>query len=179
MLEMIKQQVVLINKNNRRIGVMEKIKAHREGLLHRAFSIFIFNSKGELLIQQRAMTKYHSGSLWSNTVCSHPKPDETYNQAVHRRLKEEMGFDCKLRKIFCFIYNTGFKNGLIENEYDCVFMGRFDGKPRINPQEIMDWRWIPVKELKEDMILHPDKYSFWLKIALDKINHSQIYDMIK
>ena len=109
------QQVVLVDKNNRKIGVEEKIKAHKEGKLHRAFSIFIFNSNGELIIQQRAKTKYHSGGLWSNSVCSHPKPSETYQQAVHRRLKEEMSFDCKLKKLFCFIYDTGFQNGLIKN----------------------------------------------------------------
>ena len=100
---MAKQQVILVDKNNRKIGVEEKIKAHKQGKLHRAFSIFVFNSKKELLIQQRAKTKYHSRGLWTNTVCSHPRPNETYQQAVHRRLKEEMGFDCKLKKLFCFI----------------------------------------------------------------------------
>ncbi|MFH1661805.1 MAG: isopentenyl-diphosphate Delta-isomerase [Candidatus Falkowbacteria bacterium] len=176
---MAKQQVVLVDKNNRKIGVEEKIKAHKEGKLHRAFSIFIFNSNRELLIQQRAKTKYHSGSLWSNTVCSHPKPNETYLQATHRRLKEEMGFDCKLKKLFCFIYNTGFRNGLIENEYDCIFVGKFDGKPKSNHKEIIDYKWISIKELKKDIISHPNKYSVWLKIALNKIKSSQIKEAIK
>jgi isopentenyl-diphosphate delta-isomerase len=176
---MAKQQVVLVDKNNRKIGVEEKIKAHKEGKLHRAFSIFIFNSNGKLLIQQRAKTKYHSESLWSNTVCSHPKPNETYLQATHRRLKEEMGFDCKLKKLFCFIYNTDFLNGLIENEYDCVFVGKFDGKPKPNRKEIMDYKWISMKKLKKDIILHPNKYSVWLKIALNKIKLSQIKEIIK
>ena len=174
-----KQAVVLVNQKNRKIGIEEKIKAHREGKLHRAFSIFIFSSKGELLIQQRAKTKYHSGGLWSNTVCSHPKPNESYRQAVHRRLKEEMGFDCKLKKLFCFIYKAGFQNGLIENEYDCVFVGKFDGKPKPNREEIMKIKWISVKKLKQDITLHPKKYSVWLKIALKKITSSQIKGAIK
>lgn len=176
---MAKQFVVLVNKNNKKIGVEEKIKAHKEGKLHRAFSIFVFNSKGELLVQQRAKTKYHSGELWSNTVCSHPKLNETYHQAVHRRLKEEMNFDCKLKKIFCFIYNTGFQNGLIENEYDCVFIGKFDGKPKPDPKEIMAYKWISIKELKQDIIANPNKYSVWLKLALNKIRSSQIKEAIK
>jgi len=176
---MIEQQVVLVDKNNRKIGIKEKIKAHKEGKLHRAFSIFIFNSKGELLIQQRAKTKYHSGGLWSNTVCSHPKPNETYQQAVHRRLKEEMGFDCKLKKLFCFIYNTGFVNGLIENEYDYIFIGKFDGKLKPNIKEIMNYKWISIKELKKDIKKNPNKYTIWLKIALKRIKSSQIKEAIK
>lgn len=173
-----KQEVVLVDKNNRKIGIKEKIKAHEEGNLHRAFSIFIFNSKEELLIQQRAKTKYHSGGLWSNTVCSHPRPDETYQQAVHRRLKEEMGFSCPLKKLFCFIYKADFKNGLIENEYDCVFIGKFDGKPKPNTQEIMDYKWVPTEELRQDIIKNPEKYSVWLKIALERIKFSQIREAI-
>jgi isopentenyl-diphosphate delta-isomerase len=176
---MVKQYVILVDKNNRKIGIEEKIKAHRNGKLHRAFSIFIFNSKGELLIQQRAKTKYHSGELWSNTVCSHPKPDETYDQATHRRLKEEMGFDCKLKKLFCFIYNAGLHNGLIENEYDCVFVGRYDGKLRQNPKEIMDHKWIPLNELKRDIIKNKENYSVWLKIALKRMTYSRIKEAIK
>lgn len=173
------QQVILVDKNNKKIGVEEKIKAHKKGKLHRAFSIFIFNSKGELLIQQRVKTKYHSGGLWSNTVCSHPRPNETYNQAIHRRLKEEMGFDCKLKKIFCFIYNARLKNGLIENEYDCVFVGKFDGVPEPNPKEIMDYKFISIKKLKKSIISHPENFSIWLKIALKKIKSSQIEETIK
>ena len=176
---MVEQQVILVDENNNEIGVEEKIKAHKEGKLHRAFSIFIFNSKGELLIQQRAKTKYHSESLWSNTVCSHPRPNETYHQATHRRLKEEMGFDCELKKLFCFMYNTGFHNGLIENEYDCVFIGKFDGAPKPDSQEIMDYKWVSMKELGEDILSYPDKYSVWLKIALEKIKPSHVDDLIK
>ncbi len=163
------KQIVLVDKNNKKIGVEDKIKAHKEGKLHRAFSIFIFNSKGELLIQRRAKTKYHSGGLWSNSVCSHPKPNEFYRQAAGRRLKEEMGFCCKLKKSFCFIYNTGFQNGLTENEYDCVFTGKFDGKPNPNKKEISGYKWVSVKRLKRDIIRNPNKYTVWLKIALNKM----------
>ena len=169
-----KKFVVLVDKNNRRIGVEEKIKAHKEGKLHRAFSIFIFNSNWELLLQQRARSKYHSGGLWSNTVCSHPKPNETYFQAVHRRLKEEMGFDCRVKKLFCFIYKVNFNNGLIENEYDCVFVGKFDGEPKPNKREVMNYKWIPLKEVIKDIELNPNKYSVWFKIALKKMDLSQI-----
>lgn len=172
-------EVILVDKNNRKIGIEEKMKAHREGKLHRAFSIFIFNSKGESLIQQRAVTKYHSGGLWSNTVCSHPKPDESYEQAVHRRLKEEMGFDCKLKKLFCFIYKTSFQSGLIENEYDCVFIGKFDGKPKPDTREIMDYKWVPTEELRQDITKNPEKYSVWSKIALKKIKLSQNKEVLK
>jgi len=168
-----KQQVILVDRKNRKVGVEEKIKAHKEGKLHRAFSIFIFNSSGELLIQQRAKTKYHSGGLWSNSVCGHPKQNETYQQAVHRRLKEEMGFDCKLKKLFCFIYNTGLQNNLIENEYDCVFIGKFDGRPKPNRNEIMDYKWISVKELKRNVIKNPKKYTIWLKLILNRIKSPQ------
>ncbi len=165
------EKVIIVDKNNKRIGVEEKIKAHKEGKLHRAFSIFIFNSREELLMQQRAKTKYHSGGLWSNTVCSHPRPNETYLQATHRRLKEEMGFDCKLKKLFCFIYKTNLDNGLIENEYDCVFIGKFDGRPKPNPKEVMDYDWIPLKRLKLDIIKNPNNYTIWLKIALKRFKN--------
>jgi len=171
-----KEEVILVNKNNKRIGVEEKIKAHKKGELHRAFSIFIFNSKKELLIQQRTKTKYHSAGLWSNTVCSHPKPNETYSQATHRRLKEEMGFDCKLKKLFCFIYNTGFQNGLIENEYDCVFVGKFDGSIKPNKKEVQDYDWISLNKLRKKIKKNPNKYSVWLKIILEK---NKLEDLVK
>lgn len=175
---MAKQQVILVDKNNRKIGLAEKIKAHQEGKLHRAFSIFIFNSRGELLIQQRSKAKYHSGGLWSNTVCSHPQPNETCRQAARRRLKEEMGFDCKLKKLFCFIYDAGFQNGLIENEYDCVFIGKFDGEPKPDRGEIMDCRWISVKKLRQDIIKNPSEFSVWLGLALNRIKQPQIKEAI-
>ncbi|MEM4268351.1 MAG: isopentenyl-diphosphate Delta-isomerase [Candidatus Woesearchaeota archaeon] len=166
--------VVLVNKKNRKVGVAEKIEAHKRGLLHRAFSIFVFNKKGELLIQKRALTKYHSGGIWANSVCSHPKPGEFLLQAAHRRLKEEMGFDCRLKKEFCFIYKASFKNGLTENEYDCVIAGRTDTTPKPNPEEVADYAWISVGKLKKDIKKNPEKYSVWLKIALKKWPKKQL-----
>ncbi len=166
---MAKQQIILVNKHNRKIGVAEKIKTHQKGWLHRAFSIFVFNSKRELLIQQRAKSKYHSGGIWANTVCSHPRPNETYQQAIHRRLQEEMGFDCPLKKLFCFIYKAEFTNGLIENEYDCVFIGKYNGPLKANPKEVMNYKWISLIDLKKDIKRYPNKYSIWLKIALKKM----------
>lgn len=162
--------VVLVDKNNRKVGIEEKIAAHKTGKLHRAFSIFVFNSKNELLIQQRAQTKYHSGGVWSNTVCGHPEPGETYLRAVHRRLKEEMGFDCNLKKSLCFIYRTDLQNDLIEHEYDCVFVGEFNGAPKPDPEEVMRYKWVSIKELKRDIAKNPRRYSPWLKIALKKTN---------
>jgi len=173
-----KQQVVLVNENNKRLGIAEKMKAHQDGSLHRAFSIFVFNPKKELLIQQRAKTKYHSNELWSNTVCSHPNPGETYPQAVHRRLKEEMGFDCRLKKLFHFIYCANFTNGLTENEYDCVYIGKYNGQLKPDYQEIMDYKWIGLKDLKRDMVKNPEKYSAWLGIALKRINNKQIKEIL-
>lgn len=167
-LQIKRQLVVLVDQNNRKIGTEEKLKAHTEGKLHRAFSIFVFNSKGELLLQQRAKSKYHSGGLWSNTVCSHPCPGENYAQAVHRRLKEEMGFDCDLKKLFSFTYKTDFKDGLIENEYDTVFMGKFDGLPKLNFTEVANYKWIKIEDLKKDISKNTAKYSVWLKIILDR-----------
>lgn len=164
-----KKEVVLVDRNNRKVGVAEKMKAHKEGLLHRAFSIFVFNSKGELLLQRRNIDKYHSGGLWSNTVCSHPEPNETYYKAIHRRLKEEMGFDCRLKRAFSFVYKTRFDNGLIEYEHDTVFIGRFDGEPSPDPEEVMDYRWVCLDALKEDLSSHPDIYSSWFKIAIDML----------
>lgn len=161
-------EVILVNKNNRKIGHMEKIKAHMEGRLHRAFSIFIFNSKKELLLQKRAQSKYHSGNLWSNTVCSHPKPGERYISSAHRRLKEEMGFDCKLQKIKCFIYRAELNDCLIENEYDCIFKGVYDGQPKPNPREVSGFKWVSIDNLKIDLKSNPHKYTFWFKKIINE-----------
>lgn len=155
--------VVLVDKNNRKIGEMEKLEAHKKGLLHRAFSIFIYNSKGELLIQQRPKEKYHSGGLWSNTVCSHPKPGESFLAAAHRRLMEEMGFDCKLVKKGCFIYKKAFDNGLTENEYDCIFTGEYNGVIKPNPSECADCKWVKISDLKTDITKNPQVYTYWFQ----------------
>jgi len=162
--------VVLVNSNNRKTGLREKISAHREGLLHRAFSILIFNSRGELLLQKRHSQKYHSGGLWSNTVCGHPGPGERFLAGAHRRLKEEMGFDCKLTKHRYFIYRSAFENGLTENEYDCVFTGRYDGEIAPHPGEIEACQWVSLEFLREDMLKQPQLYTYWSrKIILENL----------
>lgn len=155
--------VILVDEKNNEIDTMEKMEAHRKGLLHRAFSIFVFNSRGELLIQKRNSQKYHSGGLWSNTVCSHPVPGETYEVAVHRRLKEEMGFDCSLEQKTCFVYKAPFDNGLTEHEYDCVFTGVYDGEILPNAEEVEDFAWTTIDALAEKMKHAPNKYTFWLR----------------
>jgi len=163
------EKVILVNENDKEIGAEEKIKAHHEGKLHRAFSIFVFNSKGRLLLQRRAKSKYHSGGLWTNTCCSHPRPGESLERAIHRRLKEEMGFDCELKEIFSFTYKAKLDNNLFENEYDHVFMGKFDGNPTPNTEEVDEWKWVNLKELKKDIQKNPDNYSYWLRASIDKI----------
>lgn len=156
--------VVLIDREDRPIGLMEKQQAHHAGLLHRAFSVFVFNSKGELLIHQRAAEKYHSPKLWTNTCCSHPRENETYEQAAHRRLKEEMGFDCAIEEKFHFIYKAELEPGLFEHELDRVFTGFYEGEMDLNPEEVMDAKWISIEDLKKDMAENPDNYTVWFKI---------------
>jgi isopentenyl-diphosphate delta-isomerase len=166
---MFMEKIILVDKKDREIGVEEKLKAHQLGKLHRAFSIFVFNRKGELLLQKRARGKYHSGGLWTNTCCSHPRAGEELGEAVHRRLKEEMGFDCSLKEVFSFIYKVKFDNGLYEHELDHVFIGRYEGKPLSNPEEYEDWKWVSLKELKKDIQKNPQDYSFWLRTSLDRL----------
>jgi len=161
--------ILTVDENDNVIGKEEKIKIHREGKLHRAFSIFVFNSKGELLLQRRAGSKYHSGGLWTNTCCSHQRAEETLEKAIHRRLKEEMGFDCELKEAFTFTYRVKFDNGLFENEYDHVFFGKFDGKPEPNPKEVDEWKWVSLEELRKDIQKNPDDYTYWLKVSIDKV----------
>jgi isopentenyl-diphosphate delta-isomerase len=154
---------------DREIGTEEKLKAHREAKLHRAFSIFIFNAVGELLLQKRAETKYHSGGLWTNTCCSHPRPDETLHCAARRRLNEEMGFDCELTALFSFIYYAELENNLSEHELDHVFVGCYDGQPSPNPDEVDDWKWMGTEKLKRDVGENPDHYTYWFKLVLDRV----------
>ncbi len=165
---MLMEHVILVDKNDKELGTEERIKAHREGKLHRAFSIFVFNSKGELLMQRRAANKYHTAGLWSNTCCSHPQPGEPIEKAVHRKLKQEMGFDCMLEKKFSFIYKVNFENGLWEHEFDHVYIGQFDGRPNPNPEEADEWKWINIDELKKDIKKHPGRYTPWFRIAIEK-----------
>lgn len=163
------EQVILVNSKDEPIGTMEKLKAHEEGLLHRAFSVFIFNSKGQLLLQRRALHKYHSAGLWTNTCCSHPRPGESTLEAANRRLKEEMGIDCELKHEMEFIYKAPFDNGLIEHEYDHVFIGHTDFIPTINPNEVAEFKYIEVAPLRRDIHNNPHEYTAWFKIIMDKI----------
>ncbi|MEM5812433.1 MAG: isopentenyl-diphosphate Delta-isomerase [Candidatus Aenigmatarchaeota archaeon] len=163
------EKIILVDKNDRETGTGEKMEVHRSGKLHRAFSIFIFNSRGQLLLQKRSREKYHSGGLWTNTCCSHPRAGEKLDEAVHRRLKEEMGFDVPLKEIFSFVYKVKFGNGLYENEYDHVFVGRFDGEPKPNPKEAESWKWVSLQALKNDIEKNPEKYTYWLRASINKL----------
>lgn len=160
------EYVVLVDKHNNEVGIMEKQEAHTRALLHRAFSVFVFNNQNELLLQQRAFSKYHSGGLWTNTCCSHPRPGEDTIDAAHRRLEEEMGFDCELTEKFSFLYQTPFDNGLSEHELDFVFTGVFDGIPHINTSEVAAYRWISLPALEQEVAEYPDHFTIWFKIIL-------------
>jgi len=162
------EKIVLVNKRNKIIGTEEKMKTHLAGKLHRAFSVILFNKKGEILIQKRAKSKYHSPGLWTNTCCSHPRPREGVGLAAKRRLKEEMGISCKIKKAFSFIYKAKIGD-LIEHEFDCVFLGKFDGEPKPNKKEVAGWRWIELKDLETDIKKNPQKYTPWFKIIIRKI----------
>jgi isopentenyl-diphosphate Delta-isomerase len=162
-------EVILVNENDEQIGTMEKMEAHQKGLLHRAFSIFIFNGKGELLLQQRAPGKYHNGGLWTNTCCSHPLPGEDVLTAANRRLLEEMGFATLLSPAFNFTYNAAFANGLTEHEYDYVFTGTYDGKIKIAESEVSDYCFKTIDDIEASLQTHPQKYTAWFRIALPQI----------
>lgn len=163
------QEVILVNDRDEQIGTMGKMEAHRKANLHRAFSIFIFNAKGEMLIQRRALTKYHSGGLWTNACCSHPMPGEETDAAAWRRLREELGFETPLHKAFSFIYQAGFDNGLTEYEFDHVFIGHYDGPIIADPEEVSDYTYKTVEEIRNTMASHPHKYTEWFKIALPRL----------
>ncbi len=159
-------QVILVNEQDEQVGVMEKLQAHVEGQLHRAISVFIFNSKKELLIHQRAFGKYHSSGLWSNTCCSHPMPGETTEAAARRRLQEEMGMQCELIKPFSFIYKAHLDHGLTEFEFDHVFTGHSDAEPVPNSEEVAAWKYINVTDLQTDIRNNPENYTEWFKICI-------------
>jgi isopentenyl-diphosphate Delta-isomerase len=162
-----KEYVVLVDKNDRQIGSEEKLKSHKMGLLHRAFSIFIFNPEGNLLLQRRNPEKYHCGNLWSNTCCSHPRPGEQLQEAAHRRLREEMGFDCNLFYLRSFHYIARFENGLIENELDHIFYGTYDGEITINSKEVSEHKWIELHYLDVELESNRREYTPWLKPAIN------------
>ncbi len=158
---MMKSHVVLVDVNDTEVGTMEKMEAHRQGVLHRAFSVIIFNDKGEMLLQQRAVHKYHSGGLWTNACCSHPYPGEDIKTAGERRLYEEMGIKTKLDSIGSFTYHCKFSNGLTEHEFDHVLKGIYNDDPIINPEEVETFKWMSIDLLKSNIILYPEQYTFW------------------
>ena len=168
---MAKQKVVLVDRKDNTLGVMGKLVAHELGALHRAFSIFIFNSEGKLMIHQRALSKYHSPGLWTNTCCSHPKIDEDVMENAHQRLLEEMGFDCELEKAFTFVYKSDVGQGLTEHEFDHVFVGQYNDKPNINKSEVEDWQFMSMDSLRDDIDHHPENYTEWFKIAFEKMEN--------
>jgi len=164
------EYVILVDKNDNPVGRAEKIQAHKQGLLHRAFSIFVFSpDMKKLLIQRRNPHKYHSGGLWANTTCSHPRPGEELETAAHRRLQEEMGFDTALTHIGSFIYKANFDNGLTEYELDHLFTGTYDGPVHPDPSEVSDYRWEDIDFLAKDLKDNPQKYAYWFRIAFPKV----------
>ncbi|NJB38085.1 isopentenyl-diphosphate Delta-isomerase [Croceivirga sp. JEA036] len=166
------EKVILVDSNDQQIGLMPKMEAHEKALLHRAFSVFVLNKKGEIMLQQRAAHKYHTPNLWTNTCCSHQRDGESNLEAGKRRLMEEMGFVVDLKEIFSFIYKAPFDNGLTEHEFDHVMVGYFEGEPKINPEEVQAWKWMTPKAVKEDIATHPENYTAWFKIIFDKFyNH--------
>jgi isopentenyl-diphosphate Delta-isomerase len=159
------ERLILVNEHDEIVGFSEKMETHTEGKLHRAFSIFVFNKKGHLLLQKRAKSKYHSGGLWSNTCCGHPRPGEATKDVAHRRLKEEMGFDCELEERFSFTYKAKI-NEFYENEYDHVFIGIYDGEPSLNANEVESWKWMSLMELIDDSKKNSEDYTYWLNYIL-------------
>ena len=169
------EYVILVDEQDQPIGQMEKQAAHVTPHLHRAFSIFIFNSKGELLLQQRALSKYHSPGLWTNTCCSHPRAGETLEEATSRRLMEEMGIVCPMHEVYTFIYKASVGEGLIEHEFDHVWIGQSDDEPIINHEEVESWKYMSLNDLSEDIQLHPELYTEWFKITFEEMTrHAEL-----
>ncbi|MGB3345110.1 MAG: isopentenyl-diphosphate Delta-isomerase [Aequorivita sp.] len=162
------EQVILVNEKDEKVGLMPKQEAHEKGVLHRAFSVFIFNDKNELMLQQRAFHKYHTPGLWANTCCSHQRDGESSIEAGKRRLYEEMGFSTDLKETTTFIYKAAFDNGLTEHELDHILVGKYSGEPKINPEEVAAWKWMELEEVKNDIQKNPDIYTPWFKIIFDK-----------
>lgn len=162
------EKVILVNRNDEQVGLMPKMEAHEKGLLHRAFSVFIFNDKNELMLQQRAFSKYHSPGLWTNTCCSHQREGEDNISAGKRRLQEEMGFSTELRDTISFVYKAPFDNGLTEHEFDHILVGKYNDDPTLNPQEAADFKWLSLEQVRKDMENNPHIYTEWFKIIFDK-----------
>lgn len=164
--------VILVDEQDNEIGLMPKMEAHQKAVLHRAFSVFVLNDKNEVMLQQRALGKYHSPGLWTNTCCSHQRQGETNIEAGTRRLQEEMGFTVSLKETVSFIYKAPFDNGLTEHELDHVMVGYSNEEPVINPEEVASWKWMPISDVKEDIENRPDLYTAWFKIIFEKFyNH--------
>ena len=161
------EEVILVNEEDQPIGQMEKMEAHQKGLLHRAFSVLIFNSSEQVLLQKRASSKYHSGGLWTNTCCSHPRPGETVLDAANRRLMEEMGMTADLTERFHFIYKTDLDNDLVEYELDHVLVGQSNDLPKLNSDEAEDFKYIDLETLKEELKSSPENYTVWFKIIME------------
>jgi isopentenyl-diphosphate Delta-isomerase len=163
------EKVILVNTLDEVIGSMSKLEVHEKGVLHRAFSVFLFNTKNELLIQQRALEKYHSAGLWSNTCCSHPRLNEETKQAANRRLQEEMGIESNIHFLDSFIYHEEMENGLIEHEFDHIFIGRYNQIPNINEAEVLHWKYISIPDLLDEMNTYPEQFTIWFKISLPTV----------
>jgi isopentenyl-diphosphate delta-isomerase len=161
------ERVVLVDSDDRVLGEMEKLLAHRTGRLHRALSVFVFNSRGELLLQQRSLGKYHSGGLWTNTCCSHPRPGEAVQDAAVRRLGEEMGLQCPIEHRFAFVYRSELDHGLIEHEFDHVFIGHSDAEPEPDPSEVSDWRYASAESIRSELIQDPGRFTSWFRICFE------------
>lgn len=162
-------KIALVNKDDEIIGFEDKLEVHKLGLLHRAFSILVFNDKDEILLQKRASTKYHSPGLWTNTCCSHLIENQDFETYIHNRLQDEMGFDCKLEFQFKFTYKKNFDNGLTEYETDHIYKGIWEGVPKPNPDEVDEYKWISMEDLRQDIIKNPDSYTYWFKEILNRI----------
>jgi isopentenyl-diphosphate Delta-isomerase len=174
---MTQEQVILVDEQDNQIGLMPKMEAHEKAVLHRAFSVFIFNDANELMLQQRALHKYHSPGLWTNTCCSHQRNGESNIEAGKRRLQEEMGFVTELKESISFIYKAPFDNGLTEHEYDHVMIGNYNNEPIINKDEVANWKWMPLEHVKVDIALNPDNYTAWFKIIFEKFyEHINVND---
>ena len=160
--------VILVDENDNQVGLMPKMEAHEKAVLHRAFSVFVFNEKNELMLQQRALHKYHSPGLWTNTCCSHQRDGESNLAAGERRLFEEMGFVTELKETISFIYKAPFENGLTEHEYDHILVGHYENDPEINTEEVGEWRWMDLELVKKDIKNNPENYTSWFKIIFEK-----------
>ena len=161
------EMLIAVDEQDHETGVVDKVTAHRDGILHRAFSIFVFDEADRLLLQRRARDKYHSGGLWTNTCCSHPRAGESVLDAAHRRLREEMGFDCPLQAVFGFVYRAALDGGLVEHEFDHVVVGRFPGEPVPDVREVEDWKWEPVSAVRSRLAEDPEVFTAWFRPALD------------